>query len=694
MAIFSSALLIKSSSNNYNPLMLILLVASLVAFVYGQSRWQDVTTFHPYCVRLFRSCVESSSIGGVGSGDYNVAVGICGNKMAICTFSGNLNWPWSSSSARPASASVDATPRLTMYRNILSESSATVTSTPWQNLTIFLPDCRAEFRRCVDNSFLAACGHGMSICTERQGRWPYGNDSSAFWQQPYTNDRLTLYWNVYSGNPASRNWQSLTIFLPLCRNLMTQCVAVSGGASSNAAVGICGNRMAICTFENILWPQSYDASSAYTDSYDARWQRYANVINSIFRWQDITRFSVNCTDRFFACVYASTNATDDAVIGVCGNQMSLCTFNDSIWPNASQVPTTPDSYSTRLDIYRAMFEHMLPGAPSYFKFPLLNFELYSFSTHTFTNAGAIGRVGPMLSACRTAYASQSWAQESNVFTLAVQGIQEWTVPRAGNYRIAVKGAAGAGTGAYYGGKGAFMEGTFLLRRGDVLCIVVGQMGVFGPWSESGGGGGGGSFVYVKSSNTLLIAAGGGGGGGCCVGYGGFGSNTTIPVNGGGSGNGGYSEIGYGGNGGALSIGHDVRMDWNDAAGGGGGWLGDGGFGAMVGGGDYVGHGGKGRLGNFVGGRHASSLLTLEGQGGFGGGGGLGGYDRGFSGGGGGGYTGGGGGNTWNGTLVNSNWPPGSTVGGGQGGGSFNAGADQVNTPNNCSTHGSVTITAL
>ncbi|KAI9138380.1 hypothetical protein BKA69DRAFT_780002 [Paraphysoderma sedebokerense] len=108
----SSWLLYKNGSKNYNPLMLVsLMIVSLVVNAFGQSIWQDVTTFHPYCVRLFKSCVDSSSIAGVGSGNYTVAVGICGNKMAMCTFSGTLTWPWSSniSGERPASASVDAT---------------------------------------------------------------------------------------------------------------------------------------------------------------------------------------------------------------------------------------------------------------------------------------------------------------------------------------------------------------------------------------------------------------------------------------------------------------------------------------------------------------------------------------------------------------------------------------------------------
>lgn len=188
----------------------------------------------------------------------------------------------------------------------------------------------------------------------------------------------------------------------------------------------------------------------------------------------------------------------------------------------------------------------------------------------------------------------------------------------------------------------------------VICIVVGQMGISGPWR------------------------GGGGGGGSSYGYGGFGSSTSIPIDGGGSGNGGYSVVGYGGNGGAFSSGYRTEV-WNDAAGGGGGWQGDGGTGAIIGTADHV-FGGKGRLGNFIGEYHAyyGPASTPSGNGGFGGGGGSGGYGNS-----GGGYTGGGGGNNYN-----------FTWSGGQGGGSFNAGSDQVNTPDNCSTDGSVTITAL
>lgn len=305
-------------------------------------------------------------------------------------------------------------------------------------------------------------------------------------------------------------------------------------------------------------------------------------------------------------------------------------------------------------------------------------SLYAFTAHTFTNAGATGRIGPNISQLQTSYSSASWAQNTNNLTISTQGIQLWTVPATGSYTIICAGARGAGAGSYNGGNGALIRGDFNLTQGNVIAIVVGQEGIFGP--DSGGGGGGGSFVWINNNSSLLIVAGGGGGGGHDVGFGGGGSTTTTPANGGGSGNGGFQGIGLGGNGGQLT---GVNQDWNDAAGGGGGWSGNGANGNAVGASDRIGYGGMGRSGNFIGGYHGAVVTNGgAGNGGFGGGGGSGG--NGNSGGGGGGYTGGGGGN---------NWPGGGNPGhgGGQGGGSFNNGTNQSNTAASVVGNGYVTI---
>ncbi len=143
---------------------------------------------------------------------------------------------------------------------------------------------------------------------------------------------------------------------------------------------------------------------------------------------------------------------------------------------------------------------------------------YSFTSHTFTNCGQTGRSGPSQASCRSAY-STTWDETDANFTV-VSGIQIWTVPYTGNYRIEAIGAAGSsgngGTAA--GGKGAKIQGDFSLTEGDKIRILVGQMGTnTGSTVSDGasGSGGGGSFVISGTSGTedsqvLIIAAGGNG----------------------------------------------------------------------------------------------------------------------------------------------------------------------------------------
>ncbi|MAN36123.1 MAG: hypothetical protein CMI21_00650, partial [Opitutae bacterium] len=59
----------------------------------------------------------------------------------------------------------------------------------------------------------------------------------------------------------------------------------------------------------------------------------------------------------------------------------------------------------------------------------------------FTNAGAIGRQGPTQSQVNSAYAGSNL---ENSVTITSQGIQEWTVPASGLYRIEARGAMGGG----------------------------------------------------------------------------------------------------------------------------------------------------------------------------------------------------------------------------------------------------------
>ncbi len=211
-------------------------------------------------------------------------------------------------------------------------------------------------------------------------------------------------------------------------------------------------------------------------------------------------------------------------------------------------------------------------------------------THTFTNCGQTGRTGPSLAQANSEYAGTSLEGEVSV----TNGIQYWTVP-SGVTELTIE-AYGAEGGGSYGGEGARMRGTFSVSPGEVLKVLVGQMGVSSSRLTSGGGA---SYV-TRADNTPLVVAGGGGGAdasgtnqdgwtssngqngyapsysAASGGTGGNGGNSTSGTGHGGGGGGFYSNAsgssyGYGfisGGYGGLGTGADARI--NGGFGGGGG----------------------------------------------------------------------------------------------------------------------------
>jgi len=291
---------------------------------------------------------------------------------------------------------------------------------------------------------------------------------------------------------------------------------------------------------------------------------------------------------------------------------------------------------------------------------IISYSLIGQITYTFTPCSASGRVGPTQAQINSAYA----ATNLNGLVQSLTGIQSWTVPQSGAYRIQTYGAAGGGNG----GAGASTLGDFTLTAGQVLKIVVGQRGINGTGSPSniGGGGGGGSFV-VSGTNSLLIAAGGGGGG--LVG----GSQGGTGLSGASGGSIYNSGGGTGGNGGQSGI-------TNGDAAGGGGFLTNGGNSANPS--QLPCEGGKSFLNGSEGGQSGYNSGYFGGHGGFGGGG-SGWHNSLNRCGGGGGYSGGQGG-TWS----------SSPSGPGGGGGSYNSGINQTNTSGVNSGTGLVTLTRL
>ena len=288
-------------------------------------------------------------------------------------------------------------------------------------------------------------------------------------------------------------------------------------------------------------------------------------------------------------------------------------------------------------------------------------SLYSFSSHTFTNCGATGRTGPTLANCKSSY-DVSWEDDTDLFNVETQGIQEWTVPETSTYTIEVWGSSTPDQNYSNSnndhGLGARMKGDFNLTKGDVLQILVGQK----PVQNKFNGGGGGTFVAKGTSHTNATA--------------------LIVASGGGSHRSSYSASGYEDKLDAVTTTSGVTTFYAGGTNGGGGsgntstqWGGGSGAGFIGNGegptsnnGQYTGVSYSFRNGgvraNYVYGNYGDQ------EGGFGGGGS-----------GGGGYSGGGGGKNSSGIGAQ-----------GGGGGSYNSGSNQDNSAGAWEGHGKITIT--
>ena len=291
----------------------------------------------------------------------------------------------------------------------------------------------------------------------------------------------------------------------------------------------------------------------------------------------------------------------------------------------------------------------------------------------FTSAGATGRFGPTQAQIDANYSGTS-LEGAVTINSTHQGIQEWTIPANGTYRIELLGAQGGSTGGgFLGGKGARMRGDINSTLGDTLYVLVGQKGVdcmnSGQYGSAGGGGG--SFLStgsdLSSSNPLIVA---GGGGGARYGNGAADGQSGLITNTGG------------------------ETSYQGGTDGGGGQRNPGTYGGFAGGGFYTeglqnannsGKSGFAFRNGGLGGIRQDNGSNASTDGGFGGGGG-GMHNENQGSGGGGGYSGGSGGHD------NNPSPLGFAHGGG--GGSYNSGTNQYNQAGVNEGHGKVIITYI
>lgn len=258
----------------------------------------------------------------------------------------------------------------------------------------------------------------------------------------------------------------------------------------------------------------------------------------------------------------------------------------------------------------------------------------SFTRHVFTVPSLITpderREGPASNKITDLYASAPNEVKNNI--RIDNGVQIWTVPYTGTYRISANGAqGGTGSRSGSGGYGAAVRGDFLLEQGKELHMLIGQEG-----RRNGAmvGGGGGTFVYLSTvDDDLLLVAGGGGGYGVGnssdfsrrahansdeVGHSGYGNphGSSMEVSGGSGGNGGSAARTRGcGGGGWKSDGATAQGGVNNG----------GGFSIINGDFGKGGNGGPFQDGSFGGGgavnKMSSSWGACGGGGGYSGGGG-------------------------------------------------------------------------
>jgi hypothetical protein len=292
--------------------------------------------------------------------------------------------------------------------------------------------------------------------------------------------------------------------------------------------------------------------------------------------------------------------------------------------------------------------------------PMKGGGLYDFSYASFGGTGGNPN-GPGLSEMRSGLSggeTSQWKNDTQFFGQYSGGIQYWTVPTTGTYRIQAEGARGAYPRG--GGYAARMRGDFNLEEAETVRIVIGQTGNQNghPWGGTQGAGGGGTYVTrtPHNSNGSILVVAGGGGAGCGTPWsnqGGDNANTgqsgNGPAGGGSSGNGGGSSNG----------------------GGGAGFFGDGSTPSGTPSGQRARSYTSGSRGGY-----GPNSWGGQNWGGFGGGGGCG-----LAGGGGGGYSGGGSGD-WSSNLR------------GGGGGSRNNGSNQSNSRSNRGGNGVVTVEFL
>lgn len=126
-------------------------------------------------------------------------------------------------------------------------------------------------------------------------------------------------------------------------------------------------------------------------------------------------------------------------------------------------------------------------------------DLYPFTTHTFLGPGD-WFVAPTAAQCATAYSGKPFIGDLTLFN-CIDGVQIWTVPSNGTYRIQSRGGSNFN-------RGGGVDITTILGKGDKLRMIVGRN--LPGYTSRFPYGCGAAVVYSDALGLLSIAAGCGG----------------------------------------------------------------------------------------------------------------------------------------------------------------------------------------
>jgi hypothetical protein len=314
----------------------------------------------------------------------------------------------------------------------------------------------------------------------------------------YTSGSITTTLTV---NPIA---PSLSNFTVASRNFGTGSFTLTAPTSnSNGSFTYNSDTTAVATISGTTVTIVGAGNSLITATQAATTNYLQGSINAVFTVNPIaptfntfSAISKNFGDSPFT-ISASSNSS---------GAITYTSSNPSVATISGTTVTIVAAGSTLITANQAASGNYTSGSTST-TLTVIPLHLYTFTGHTFTNAGAIGRNGPTLSTVRTAYSGVSWAQDTtnNYLNMTTQGIQLWTVPQTGSYTFRAIGA-GSEYANVNGGQGVDISTTVNLTKGEVIRILVGQKG-----SANNSGGGGGATYAVKNDGTTIIVAGGGGG---------------------------------------------------------------------------------------------------------------------------------------------------------------------------------------